>query len=105
MADRFHSYPIIHVYGQEAPHSEAIIACNTPALDALKKLVNDGEGSIEVMAEDGEGYSLVLMVTDETDKLPHHYNHVLDDCKEVIYYFGGSWDWFIDRCQKILGLK
>jgi len=63
---------LLHIYGQEAWHDEAYLVGNRQALkalrDALTMLVDRDEVKaavdIEVFANDGEGYSLSVVLDD-----------------------------------------
>ena len=92
-------WPIIHLYGPYSPHDEQIIACNDAGLAALKQLVNGDDNHVEVFTDDGEGYSLCLLVTQETQKVPSPYAD-----KES---YGGwpNWDWITDKIRGILGIS
>ncbi len=91
-------WPIIHLYGPYAPHEEQIIACNEAGLAALKQLINGDDNHVEVFTDDGEGYSLCLLVTQETQKLPDPYT---DD---KIQYGPCDWTWLIEKLKGLLGI-
>ena len=91
-------WPIIHLYGPYSPHEEQIIACNEAGLAALKQLVNGEDNHVEVFTDDGEGYSLCLLVTQDTQKLPDPYT---DD---KIQYGPSDWTWLIEKLKGLLGI-
>ena len=93
------NWPIIHLYGPYSPHDEQIIACNDAGLAALKQLVNGDDNHVEVFTDDGEGYFLCLLVTEETNKLPSPYT---DD---KIQYGPSDWTCLIEKIRGILGIS
>ncbi len=64
----------VHVYSPRWWHDSQIIACNAEGLALLRKLVqSDTGGAIETFTHDGEGYDLVLLVTEDMGKLALPY--------------------------------
>jgi hypothetical protein len=62
---------LLHVYASESPHSEVYIAGTANALKELKKAIdqaldNDKSVSEEFFTNDGEGYSILVAVVDES---------------------------------------
>ena len=91
-------WPIIHLYGPDWPHGEQIIACNEAGLQLLQQLVLRERNPVEPFTDDGEGFNLCLLVTEETEKLPSPYTDT-----EV---FGESdRTWLIQQIRRVLGIK
>lgn len=57
-------YPWLHVYGQFSWHSEAAIVGTKNGLtalrDAVSRAIETGQGQAEVIATDGEGYTIEI---------------------------------------------
>ena len=61
--------PLCHIYAQYAHHGEAFIIGNRIALERLKealdRALNEKEGEAELMVNDGEGYSVYVLLNNE----------------------------------------
>ena len=68
---------IIHFYGQYIQHDDVQIIGNRKALEALRdeldKVLITGYRRILVMANDGEGYDVIITLQENLDDSPPHY--------------------------------
>lgn len=70
------SEPILHVYGQDAEHEPVFIVGSMAGLrllrDALDAALRAGNARVTAACQDGEGFDLHCIVTDEETRLPYH---------------------------------
>lgn len=68
--------PILHVYGQDTEHEAVFIVGSTEGLrllrDALDTALRAGNARVTPTCQDGEGFDLHCIVTDEEMRLPYH---------------------------------
>ena len=67
---------LLHIYGQECPHSDAYLVGNKAGLLELKKAIeqalDDGKGETihkdgSIYANDGEGYQVKVIMNDDLE--------------------------------------
>lgn len=64
----------VHLYSPRWWHDRQIIVCNADGLALLRRLVqSDSSTAIDTFTHDGEGYELVLLVTEDIGKLAAPY--------------------------------
>ena len=86
----------LHIYGQYAHHSPALIIGNSLALkrlrDAIDTALADGIGSVDAFCEDGEGYRTIVKVS---ECVPHDYG----DATYLVFEHPVSYipDWCADE--------
>lgn len=86
---------LLHLYAQEREHGEAYIVGNRESLEyivaAIELALNEGHAEINLVAADGEGYTLKIIMNNaewQNDKwlrLTNHYNdsiNLLDDDRD-----------------------
>ena len=78
MSDAFFEVPeedaILHCYGPQAPHEPVSLIGTSPALRALRQaldaVLDGGQGSCDVWANDGEAYTILVISTASGPMLP-----------------------------------
>lgn len=90
---------IIQIYGQDSPHSEALIVSDKEGLillrEAIDKALKSGQGVLNTFQSDGEGYQLIILKQKE-DKIKELRSSYIDE----IYVTGGKKPWSLIDWEK-----